>query len=101
MYDYEEGCYGDGFFGSDHCTRRVLDIALSEGWGNLLDKEEDDILIRFYFNREEITQFDEIEILRYVEDCALEFLNNDRSDDTHYWGYEHGDFGYWRINDEE
>lgn len=101
MSDYEEGCYGDGSFGPDHVTRRVLETALSEGWGNQMDAEEDEVFERFYSKGEEITQFDEVEILRYIEDCALEFLNRQCCDENHCWGYDQGDFGYWRIDNEE
>jgi len=33
----------------------------------------------------------------YIEECAIEFLNRDFSDDDHVWGYKDGDFGYWRT----
>ena len=100
MSDYEEGCYGDGSFGPDHTRRKVFDIALDEGWGNQMDYEENSIFERFYIDREDITSLEDIEILDYVEECAIEFLNRQHSDDTHYWGYENGDFGYWRIEDD-
>lgn len=101
MSDYEEGCYGDGSFGPDHTRRRVFEIALSENWGNQMDKEENEVFIRYWVDKEEIIRFEDIEMLDYIEECAVEYLNRDHSDDDHYWGYEHGDFGYWRINDEE
>jgi len=28
---YELGCYGDGAFGADHCTQKVIEIASDEG----------------------------------------------------------------------
>jgi len=97
MPKYEEGCYADGSCGPDHCTRKVFDIAENEGWRNQLDREEYRVYLKFLEN--ETLSEDQYEILQYIEECALEFLNDDCSDEGYYWGYENGNFGYWRIGE--
>ncbi len=94
MSDYEEGCYGDGSLGCDHCTSIIFDLAQDEGYeGSPGDREIID-----QFNRGiDIDQ----ETLFEIEEGCIDHLNEYCSDDHHYWGYENGDFGYWRINDEE
>ena len=83
MTDYEEGCYGDGSFGADHVAQKVFDIATGEGWDS----------------RFELEGLCDMEILVDLENEAIEYLNDHCSDDDHYWGYENGDFGYWRIEE--
>lgn len=83
MTDYEEGCYGDGSFGPDHVAQKVFDIATSEGWDS----------------RFELEGLTDIEILVDLENEAIEYLNDHCSDEDHYWGYENGGFGYWRIEE--
>lgn len=104
MTAYEEGCYGDGSFGPDHCTRKVFDIALSEGWpvgGErcilFVDNFPDKDFINGNLSDEDIAMYSIY--LQELENEAIDYLNDHCSDDTHYWGYENGDFGYWEIEE--
>ena len=108
MSDYEEGCYGDGSFGADHCTCIVFEIAESEGWQPKLNKEEQIAYDRFFEAINENTvsdnaylDIDSEIIIEELEEEAIDYLNDNCSDDNHYWGYENGDFGYWRIEEND
>jgi hypothetical protein len=89
---YGPGCYGDGSFGSDHTMTKVFEIATIEGWRP--DIGLDDIIM---LAEDSDNTFEYIQCL---EDEAIDYLNEHCSDDTHYWGYENGDFGYWEIDEE-
>jgi len=105
MYDYEEGCYGDGSFGPDHCMIKCIEIALDNNYP--MDRDDTLLFDKLceYHNSDPVHRVelsdDEHLILSGLEDDAIDYLNEHYSDDTHYWGYENGDFGYWRIDDEE
>lgn len=104
---YELGCYGDGSFGSDHCTYIVFKLAESEGWEPSLSDEER-TLYDYFFNAVKDNSVcdiayltdDEWPIIESLENEAIDYLNEHCSDDTHYWGYENGDFGYWECEEE-
>jgi hypothetical protein len=105
---YELGCYGDGSFGPDHTRRKVFDIALNEGWQPPEhDKEivDNDIsYLDFWHNRGDIDMlqscFITLQDLQELEGEAIDYLNEHCSDDSHYWGYEDGDFGYFEVTKE-
>jgi hypothetical protein len=89
---YELGCYGDGSFGPDHTRVKVFEIATIEGWQP--DIGLDDIIML-------AEDSDNIfEYIQGLEDEAIDYLNEHCSDDSHYWGYEDGDFGYWESEEE-
>jgi len=96
MIDCDEGCYGDGSLGFNHTAKDVFKLAMSEGWR---ETEDLDILNRFIDG--DMLDDEEFYTLTCIEDDAIDYLNDNCSDEDHYWGYENGDFGYWRINDEE
>jgi hypothetical protein len=103
MSNYEEGCYGDGSFGPDHCMIKCIEIALSEDYP--IDKDDYLLFGRLceYHNsdplsREELTDDERLSLDGLENDC-IEYLDYYRSDDDHYWGYENGDFGYWRVDE--
>lgn len=102
---YELGCYGDGSFGPDHTRRRAFDTALNEGWvPSEHDKKivDNDIsYLDFWRNMGDIDMLQSCVItLQELEDEAIDYLNERCADDSHYWGYENGDFGYWEIDEE-
>jgi hypothetical protein len=90
---YEPGCYGDGLFGPEHTRKKVFEVALSTGW--VPEISIDDILM---------LAEDSDNIFAYIqglEDEAIDYLNEHCSDDGFYWGYYIGDFGYWRVDENE
>ena len=104
---YQPGCYGDGSFGPDHSTYIVFKLAENEGWTPDLDEEERRVY-DYFFNAVKgniisddvyLTE-DEEPIIESLEYEAIDYLNEHCSDDTHYWGYEDGDFGYWECEEE-
>ena len=102
---YEPGCYGDGSFGPDHTRRRVFDTALNEGWQppeNDREIVDNDVsYLDFWHNRGDIDMLQSCVItLQELEDEAIDYLNERCADDSHYWGYENGDFGYWEREEE-
>ena len=104
---YEPGCYGDGSFGPDHCTYIVFKLAESDGWTPELDEEEKRVYDHFFdaVNSNPISDNaylteDEMPIIESLEDEAIDYLNEHCSDDSHCWGYDQGDFGYWECEEE-
>jgi hypothetical protein len=97
---YEPGCYGDCSFGPHHTMKKVFEISFDEEFDYHLDKEDYALVTRFM--RGEIGEDEEdiYSTLSCIEDEAIDYLNEHCSDDTHYWGYETGDFGYWEIDEE-
>jgi hypothetical protein len=83
--NYEVGCYGDGSFGPDHTRGKVFDIALNEGWQPI------DMLQSCFITLQDLQE---------LEGEAIDYLNEHCSDDSHYWGYEDGDFGYFEVTKE-
>ena len=100
---YEPGCYGDCSFGYDHTRRKVFEIALSDGWDPMEDRPIVDRFINLHCwdpIAPDNMMDDAMVCLEEIEDEAIDYLNEHCSDDTHYWGYENGDFGYWECEEE-
>jgi hypothetical protein len=98
---YQPGRYGDGSFGPHHTMKKVFEISFDEGFEDHLSKEDYALVSRFLELGRVIDDEDDIfATLTCIEDEAIDYLNEHCSDDTHYWGYETGDFGYWEIDEE-
>lgn len=84
--EFELGCYFDGAFGFEHNLKRIIDFAENQGFRPDLSLELGEAL-----------DFD-VEVL----DDAENFLNDRcRADDSEAWGWIHGDFGLWTLEDYE
>ncbi len=92
---YEPGCYGDGSFGPDHTMKKVIEIAMCEGYPEQEDKE----ILDSWLSGDMLDP-DELYIMECIENDAIDYLNEHCSDDSHYWGYEEGSFGYWEITED-
>jgi hypothetical protein len=76
----------------------VFEISFDEGFEDHLSKEDYALVSRFLELGRVMDDEDDIfATLACIEDEAIDYLNEHCSDDTHYWGYENGDFGYWEI----
>ena len=100
---YEPGCYGDCSFGYDHPMTKVFEISFDEGFDYHLDKEDYALVTRFMRGEIDLGEYwgDHLySTLSCIEDEAIDYLNEHCSDDTHYWGYDDGVFGYWECEEE-
>lgn len=99
---YEVGCYGDGSLGNDHVTRRLFDIALSEGWKptekcilfiedfppDCMSMNEEDMAMTSIYVQE-------------LENEAMDFLNSHCREENHHWTFIDGDLLYTQIYEDD
>ena len=86
---YDPGCYGDSVFGASHVTIRIFEVAMENGWLPIGDEW---VLDGIFDGK---IGFIAPEVIQEMENEAIDFLNENVSEDGYFWGYWYGDFGYW------
>jgi hypothetical protein len=86
---YDPGCYGDSVYGAEHITLRIFGLSMENGWLPIGDEWVLDAVI------DGKTGSIPPEVIQGMEDGAIDFLNENVSEEGYLWGFENGDFGYW------
>jgi len=84
--EFELGCYFDGAFGFEHNLRRIIAFAENKGFRTDLSLELGEDM-----------DFD-VGVLDEAENFLNEWC---RDDESSAWGWIHGDFGLWTLEDYE
>ena len=97
----EPGCYFDAAFGFDFNAHRILEFALSLGF----EAEDEDLEEFATLQNPAMCGPANMDIIVFVLDDIEEYLNEnaraEELEDTHYWGFQDGDFGLWAIEEED